>query len=234
MQRPSNKTTGVGRPKRVAAARRRPGDAAVDFPVVAIGASAGGLEACSLLLDAMRDAGDTAFILVLHLDPTHESLMVDLLAAHTSLTVLQAKDGMPVQRGHFYIIPPAYFLAMGGGVLHLTPSPANQGARLPFDFLLQSMSRECGGAAICVVLSGTGADGSVGLLAVKREGGFVIAQEPSEADRDRCRGYRAQAGRYSQRYHPAAAHPPRGKGAHGSGAGPIARNHRNATGPDGP
>jgi two-component system CheB/CheR fusion protein len=184
MQRPSNKTTGVGRPKRVAAARRRPGDAAVDFPVVAIGASAGGLEACSLLLDAMRDAGDTAFILVLHLDPTHESLMVDLLAAHTSLTVLQAKDGMPVQRGHFYIIPPAYFLAMGGGVLHLTPSPANQGARLPFDFLLQSMSRECGGAAICVVLSGTGADGSVGLLAVKREGGFVIAQEPSEADYD--------------------------------------------------
>ena len=125
-----------------------------------------------------------AFILVQHLDPTHASLMVELLAPHTSLTVLQAADGMPVEREHLYIIPPAFFLTIGDGILRLRPAPASRGARLPFDALLLSMAQDCGARATCVVLSGTGADGSVGLLAIKRNGGVVIAQEPSEAGYD--------------------------------------------------
>ena len=156
----------------------------MDFPVVGIGTSAGGLEACIKLLDALPSPCGMAFILVQHLDPTHESLMVDLLVGHTSLTVLQAMDGMPVERDHFYIIPPASFLVIGEGFLRLKPTQATRGARLPFDFLLQSMSQECGANAMCVVLSGTGADGSVGLMAIKQNGGFVIVQAPSEAGCD--------------------------------------------------
>ncbi|MGI4943232.1 MAG: chemotaxis protein CheB [Janthinobacterium lividum] len=152
--------------------------------VIAIGASAGGLEACSGFLDALPASTGMAFILVQHLDPTHDSLMVELLATHTSLAVVQAAEGMPVERDHLYIIPPAAFLTLADGLLHLRPVPTRRGARLPFDALLQSMARDCGARAGCVVLSGTGADGSAGLLAIKQAGGAVIAQEPGEAGYD--------------------------------------------------
>ena len=130
------------------AARPTPGAArappAPGIQVVGIGASAGGLEACAGFLEALPAASGMAFILVQHLDPTHESLMVELLAAHTSLTVLQAAGGMPVEREHLYIIPPAFFLTVGDGVLRLRPAPASRGARLPFDALLLSMAQDCG------------------------------------------------------------------------------------------
>lgn len=161
-----------------------PGKPSVDFPLVGTGASAGGLEACARLLDAMPDRGGMALILVQHLDPAHASLMVDLLKGHTSLTVLEATDGMAIEHGHLYVIPPARFLSVSGRAFRLKPTQAKRGARLPFDYLLQSMSQECGASAVCVVLSGTGADGSVGLLAVKQAGGFVITQEPTEAEYD--------------------------------------------------
>ena len=122
-----------------------------------------------------------AFILVQHLDPTHESMMVDLLAGETSMTVLQAAEGMPVERDHLYIIPPGAYLSVGDGALHLTQPQVRHGARLPFDFLLNSLAEEYGARAIGVILSGTGADGSLGLKAVKAKGGRVIAQDPREA-----------------------------------------------------
>ena len=149
--------------------------------IVGIGASAGGLEACSSLLDALPADGGLAFILVAHLDPTHESLMVELLAAHTAMTVVQAQDGMQVEPDHLYIIPPASFLTLAGGALRLRPAPARRGARMPFDALLLSLAQECGTRASCIVLSGTGTDGSAGVLAIKQAGGLVIAQEPGEA-----------------------------------------------------
>ena len=176
------------RPRQRRAVRPTPGAARAPpvpgLQVVGIGASAGGLEACTSFLDALPAGTGMAFILVQHLDPTHESLMVKLLAPHTSLTVLQATDGMPVGREHLYIIPPAFFLTISDGILRLRPAPASRGARLPFDALLLSMAQDCGARASCVVLSGTGADGSVGLLAIKKNGGAVIAQEPSEAGYD--------------------------------------------------
>jgi len=169
------------RPPQTTAAKPRTED---DFAVVGIGASAGGLDACRKLLAAMPDSGAMAFILVQHLDPTHESMMVDLLAGHTTLTVREAADGMPIEPAHLYVIPPGSYLSVAGGRLHLSVPEARHGARLPFDFLLRSMAEEYGPRAACIVLSGTGADGSLGLAVLKEQGGFVIAQDPDEAGHD--------------------------------------------------
>ena len=152
-----------------------------DFPVVGIGASAGGLEACTKLLSALPPENGMAFILVQHLDPTHESMMAELLAHRTSMAVVQATEGMPLERKHLYIIPPGSYLSVSNGALHLSQPQARHGARLPFDFLLRSLAEEYGERAICVILSGTGADGSLGLKGVKEKGGLIIAQDPDEA-----------------------------------------------------
>ena len=126
-----------------------------------------------------------AFIIVQHLDPSHDSMMVDLLAGHTSMPVLLATDGMAIERERVYVIPPGVYLSVDEkGALRLSKPQARHGARLPFDFLLNSLAREYGARTVCVVLSGTGADGSLGLKAVKESGGLVIAQDISEADYD--------------------------------------------------
>ncbi len=155
-----------------------------DFAVVGIGASAGGLDACRKFVEALPVDSGMAFILVQHLDPTHESMMVDLLAGHTAMTVRQATDGMPIEPEHLYVIPPGTYLSVGSGALHLSPPQARHGARLPFDFLLRSLAEEFGERALCVILSGTGGDGSFGLKAVKEKCGLVIAQNPDEAGFD--------------------------------------------------
>jgi two-component system CheB/CheR fusion protein len=152
-----------------------------DFPVVALGASAGGLDAFRKLFDALPGQSGMAFILIQHLDPTHASMMVDLLATHTKMKVAQATDGMPLEPAHVYVIPPAAYLSIRGGALRLSQPRERHGARLPFDFFLRSLAAECGARAICVILSGTGADGSLGLKAIKENGGVVIAQNPDEA-----------------------------------------------------
>ncbi len=155
----------------------------MDFLLVGIGASAGGLDACTKLVEALPADTGMAFILVQHVDPAHESMMVGLLARHTAMTVLQAADGMPIEPGHLYVIPPAAYLTVAKGVLRLTPSQ-RRGARLPFDVLLASLAEEYGARAACVVLSGTGTDGSLGAGAIKARSGLVIAQEPDEAGYD--------------------------------------------------
>jgi two-component system CheB/CheR fusion protein len=135
-------------------------------------------------VEALPAGTGMAFILVQHLDPNHESMMVDLLAGHTSMTVRQATDAMPIERDHLYVIPPGTYLAVGNGALRLSQPLARHGARLPIDFLLHSLAMDYGERAICVILSGTGADGNLGLKAVKEQGGLVIAQDPSEAAYD--------------------------------------------------
>jgi len=164
----------------------------VSLPIIAIGTSAGGLEAASRLLDTIALANATAptgttpqgmvFILVQHLDPHHPSLLTELLAEHTTMTVVEARDGWPLAADHVYIIPPGRYLAVRGGKLRLSVAPGHQGVRLPFDFLLASLAESDGPRAICVVLSGTGADGSASLSAFKQAGGYVIAQDPGEAE----------------------------------------------------
>ena len=174
---------GAKRPRRIP--ELPPISGRAGFPIVAIGASAGGLDACRKLLDALPAVNGMAFIIVQHLDPSHDSMMVDLLAGHTSMPVLLATDGMKIEREHVYVIPPGVYLSVNEkGGLRLSKPLARHGARLPFDFLLNSLAREYGARAICVVLSGTGADGSLGLRAVRETGGLVIAQDISEADYD--------------------------------------------------
>jgi two-component system CheB/CheR fusion protein len=138
-----------------------------EFPVVAIGASAGGLETFRKLFDALPADAGMAFILIQHLDPSHVSLMVDLLAGHTTNIVRQASDGMPLEPGNVYVIPPGAYLAIRGGTLHLSEPQERHGARLPIDFFLRSFAAERGRRANCVILSGTGADGTLGLKAIK-------------------------------------------------------------------
>jgi two-component system, chemotaxis family, CheB/CheR fusion protein len=158
-----------------------PRHASVDFPVVGLGASAGGLDAFKRLFDALPPNSGMAFVLIQHLDPKHESMMADLLAGHTPMKVLQAADGMHLHRDHAYLIPPGRYLAIEGGTLRLSKPLERHGTRMPFDFFLRSLAEECGERAICAILSGTGTDGSLGLKAVKEKGGLVIVQDPEEA-----------------------------------------------------
>lgn len=154
------------------------------FLVVGIGASAGGLDACRAFLDALPGKSGIAFILVQHLDPTHESMMIDLLRGRSQLTVLQATHGQPIEPGNFYVIPPGTYLSIVGGALHLSQPQERHGARLPFDFLLRSLATAYQTRAVGVVLSGTGTDGSLGLKALKENNGLAITQDPEEASYD--------------------------------------------------
>ena len=171
-------------PKNIRAVSRQDSAKRCAFPIVAIGASAGGLEAFRSFLDAQSPTSGMAFVMIQHLDPTHPSLMQELLSIHTSMTVAQATDGAPLERNHVYLIPPGANLAVRDGLLRLTKPTERRGARLPFDFFLASLAESCGKQAVCVVLSGTGSDGSVGLIAIKEKGGLVIAQDPEEAEFD--------------------------------------------------
>ena len=157
---------------------------ALPFPVVGVGASAGGLDAFKTLLAALPAETGMTFVLIQHLDPKHASFMADLLASRTRMPVLQAVDGVSIEPNHVYLIPPAVSLAVSDGKLHLAEPAQRHGARMPFDFFLRSLARESGRRAICVVLSGTGSDGSEGLKAIKDNGGFVIVQDPLEAQFD--------------------------------------------------
>jgi two-component system, chemotaxis family, CheB/CheR fusion protein len=153
-------------------------------PIVGIGASAGGLDALTKLVSALPVGGGMAYIIVQHLDPTHKSLMAELLAEHTSMPVLQATEGAIVEADHIYVIPAGSYLSVSGGSLHLAQPTAPHGARMPVDFLLESMANDCGDRAIAIILSGTGTDGTSGAKAVRNSGGFVIAQDPTEAEYD--------------------------------------------------
>lgn len=149
--------------------------------VVAIGASAGGLEACQKLLDATPAGHGLAFIIVQHLDPTHPSLMVDLLVPHTGMSVEAARDGAQLKAGHVHVLPPGTYLTLRGDRIQLSPPDNRHGARLPFDALLHSLANAFGPRAQAIILSGTGADGTLGLVSIKKQGGYVMAQEPTEA-----------------------------------------------------
>jgi two-component system, chemotaxis family, CheB/CheR fusion protein len=163
---------------------RRGKSGSADFLVVGIGASAGGLDACRKFVSALPTETGLAFILVQHLDPSHESMMAELLDGHTTLSVQQATDGQAIEVEHLYVIPPGAYLSVADGMLHLSRPTARHGARLPFDFLLKSLAAAYGPRACCVILSGSGADGTLGLAAIKKRGGLVVVQDPKEAAYD--------------------------------------------------
>ena len=149
------------------------------FPVVGIGASAGGLEAASSFFKELGSHLGMAYVLVLHLDPARESKVSEILARTTTIPVLQAKDGMPVQPDHIYVIPPNCEMTIDHWVLHLRDREAHRSANTTIDTFLRSLAVAHGSDAIGVILSGTASDGTLGLAAVKGEAGITFAQEPS-------------------------------------------------------
>jgi two-component system, chemotaxis family, CheB/CheR fusion protein len=151
------------------------------FPIIGIGASAGGLEALQLFLGNIPEKSGMAFVVVQHLDPTHKGFLVDLLDRVTSMQVFQVKDSISVQPDCVYIIPPNKDLQLFHGALHLFDPVAPRGLRLPIDFLFRSMADDRQEQAIVVVLSGMGTDGTLGLKAIKEKGGAVFVQEPDQA-----------------------------------------------------
>ncbi len=154
-----------------------------DFPVVGIGASAGGLEAFSQLLQALPDKTGMAFVLVQHLDPTHHSALVDLLAKVTPMPVLEASDAQVLQPNRVYIIAPNTALRLGAGnALQVEPRTASpRGTHLPIDQFFQSLADQHQSGAIGVVLSGTGSDGTLGLEQINAAGGITFAQDTETA-----------------------------------------------------
>jgi two-component system CheB/CheR fusion protein len=161
-------------------------DAAVSFPIVGIGASAGGLAAIEAFFAAIAPDTESgmAFVLVQHLDPDHKSILLDLVKRYTRMQVYKVEDGMEVQPNCTYIIPPNRDMAFLHGKLHLLEPAAPRGLRLPIDFFFRSLAQDRGERAICVVLSGTGTDGTLGLKAIKGEGGMAMVQAPESAAYD--------------------------------------------------
>jgi two-component system CheB/CheR fusion protein len=154
------------------------------FPIVGFGASAGGLEAFSKVLEALPTDTGMAFILVQHLDPTHESMATEILSHTTRMPVHEVKDGVKVLPNHVYLIPPNFNMAILQGVLSLLPRTKVLGQQMTINFFFQSLAQDQKGRAIGVVLSGTASDGTQGLESIKAEGGLVLAQEPSSAKFD--------------------------------------------------
>ncbi|HLK37395.1 MAG TPA: chemotaxis protein CheB, partial [Polyangiaceae bacterium] len=151
---------------------RRP--TAPSFPVVGIGASAGGLEALESFLRHLQPSqSGMAFVVVQHLDPTHTGLLPELLQRASVLPVLQITDGMRLRPGHVYVIPPNKDLSMVHGVLHLLVPVAPRGLRLPIDLFLRSLADDLRERAIGVLLSGMGSDGTQGVRAIREHAGAV-------------------------------------------------------------
>lgn len=146
--------------------------------IVALGASAGGLAVFERFLRLMPPGGNLAFLLVSHLDPSQESYLPSLLAPHTRLTVLSAKSGMRVEADHVYVIPPNAYMTIERGVVQLTRIDDPRGSRFPIDVLLRSLAADQEERAVAVIFSGTGADGTDGLRAIKDRGGSVLVQDP--------------------------------------------------------
>ncbi|MEP6472495.1 MAG: chemotaxis protein CheB, partial [Gemmatimonadota bacterium] len=157
-----------------------------DFPIIGIGASAGGLAAFEEFFRAMpaRPEIDMAFVLVQHLAPDHTSILTELVSRFTTMPVLEITDGMTVQRNTIYVIPPNRDLALINGTLQLLEPVAARGQRLAIDFFFRSLAQDQHDRAIGIVLSGTGSDGSLGVRALKGEGGMVMAQTPTTTNFD--------------------------------------------------
>jgi two-component system, chemotaxis family, CheB/CheR fusion protein len=163
-----------------------PDQEAGGFPVVGIGASAGGLAAFEAFFSGMPPDSDPgmAFVLVQHLAPDHKSILTDLIGRYTRMQVFEVEDGMVVMPNCAYIIPPNRDMAFLNGALQLLEPAAPRGRRLPIDFFFRSLAHDQRERAIGVVLSGTGSDGTLGVRAIKGEGGMVMAQNPESTEYD--------------------------------------------------
>jgi two-component system CheB/CheR fusion protein len=175
------------RPKQPAP-RGRPtgaaGKTAAEFPIVGLGASAGGLEALEQFFRQVSANSGLAFVVVQHLDPTHKGILPELLQRGTGLKVVQVRDRTPVRPDCIYVIPPNKDMSILHGVLHLLVPTAPRGLRLPIDFFFRSLALDQRERSVGVILSGMGADGTQGLRAIKEQAGVALVQEPATAKFD--------------------------------------------------
>jgi chemotaxis methyl-accepting protein methylase/PAS domain-containing protein len=156
----------------------------VAFPIVGIGASAGGLEALEQFMQRVPAGSGMAFVIVQHLDPTRKGLMAELLQRSTRMKVIQVKDRMRVKPDCVYVIPPNKDMSILHGVLHLFETAGARGLRLPIDYFLRSLAQDQQQSGIGVILSGMGSDGTLGLRDIKEKAGLALAQEPTTAKFD--------------------------------------------------
>jgi two-component system, chemotaxis family, CheB/CheR fusion protein len=153
------------------------------FPIVGIGASAGGLAAFEAFFSSMPAEPGMAFVLVQHLAPNYASILSDLIRRYTRLQVFEAEDGMTVQPNCTYVIPPNRDMELLNGALRLQEPIEPRGHRLPIDYFFRSLARDQRERAIGIVLSGTGSDGTLGVRAIKGEGGMIMAQNADSSAR---------------------------------------------------
>ena len=151
------------------------------FAVVGIGTSAGGLEAASALLGQLPGNTGMAFVLIQHLDPKHESNLGRILAKATPIPVQEATQGLAVQPNNVYVIPRNTTMTIAGGILQLKPRGEARGPHLPVDAFFKSLAADRQTAAIGVILSGTGSDGTLGVEDIKAAGGITFAQGEESA-----------------------------------------------------
>ena len=151
------------------------------FPVVGIGASAGGLDAFLQLFHGLPATTGMGFVVIQHMDPSKESLLADILARSVKLPIVAVKDGMPIRPDRIHVIPPNTNMGIANGRLSLFPRPLTQGPHLPVDFFFRSLAQDRKGQAIGIVLSGNGSDGTEGVRAIKAEGGITFAQDERSA-----------------------------------------------------
>jgi len=151
------------------------------FPIVAIGASAGGLEAFSTLLANLPETTGMAYVFLQHLDPSHHSALEEILSRTTKIPVTQVAEGTEVQRKHIYVIPPNSDMIIKDGALRLSPRSLTQGQHRPIDSFFISLAEDVGDRAIGVILSGTASDGTSGCMAIKSVGGITLAQDEASA-----------------------------------------------------
>jgi len=151
------------------------------FPIVGIGASAGGLDALGELLAHLPQDVGMALLVVQHLDPAHPSLLPDILAQRTTLPVSEAKDGQPIEENHVYVIPPDTTMSVADCRLVLQPRGKTLAPPMPIDDMLESLAKDQGSKAIGIILSGSGTDGAIGMQAIKGCGGIGFAQDDDSA-----------------------------------------------------
>src|SRR5215467_13929332 len=152
--------------------------------IVGVGASAGGLEAFSALLQSLPRNPGVAIVFVQHLAPQHESALVPLLSGQSTLPVTQAAHGVDVEPNHVYVIPPNSQMVIAGRTLHVNARPEDRTQYTPVDAFLSSLAESSGQRSIGVVLSGTASDGALGVRDIKAAGGLTIAQKPESAKYD--------------------------------------------------
>jgi two-component system, chemotaxis family, CheB/CheR fusion protein len=155
-----------------------------DLLVGAVGASAGGLEAGIDLVRNLDPDSGMAYVFIQHLDPTHHSIIKDLLAKETSMPVTEVTDGTRVAPNHVYVIPPNKLMTIDDHTLRLSPRDASRGAHMPIDHFMRALAEELGNHSIGVILSGTGSDGVLGMAEIQAHGGVTFAQDPASAKYD--------------------------------------------------